>query len=289
MYKESIICCRRDREIRKKIITPGDYTIVPYEDSRCKIRLTDVFCKNADGVCEMEPLSRIFNSPFDGNVIIGDMDAFVDRDVELILQQMCCGELCIAHLTYKNTHGDLMLDITCKIELLDVTEEQLISDWSWARLYESAMHHKERGVQLIKDKRTVDGFRRFSKAYKMLVAMEPVDKDTLDEERAKELIDIRVKLYNNMAHCQLQFDEFGASLELCCRALKYDPENTKALYRRCMAYIGLHMYEEAWEDIQKALAIDPNDKASQLKASELRPHIEKINKDYAKVIKKMFG
>lgn len=192
MNRETMISCRRDREIRKTIIVPGDYTLVPYEDSRCKIRLTDVHCRNADGVCEMEPTSRIFNNPFDGNVIIGDMDSFVDRDVELILQQMCCGEVCVARLTYKNTHGDLMLDINCRIELVDVTEEQLISDWSWARLYESAMHHKERGVQLVRDKRIVDGFRRFSKAFKMLVAIEPVDKNTIDAERIKEIINLRV-------------------------------------------------------------------------------------------------
>lgn len=92
-----------------------------------------------------------------------------------------------------------------------------------------------------------------------------------------------------MAHCQLQFEEFGATLDLCSRALKYDPDNIKALYRRCIAYVGLHMYEEAWEDIQRALNIDPNDKASLQKAAELRPHIEKINKDYSNVIKKMFG
>ncbi|CAH0728671.1 unnamed protein product, partial [Brenthis ino] len=284
MYKETVISCRPDREIRKTILAPGDYTIVPYEDARCKIRLSDVKCKNKDGPCDLNvPESRIFNPPFDGNVIIGDMDAFIDKDFELILQQMCHHEVSVARLIYKNAHGDLVKEVSCRIHMIDITEEQLISDWSWARLYESAVHHKERGVQLVKDKRIVDGFRRFSKALKMLVAIEPVEKGSMDNERAKELVNLRVKLFNNMAHCQLQFEEFGATLDLCSRALTYDPDNIKALYRRCIAYIGLHMYEEAWEDIQRALHIDPNDKAALQKASELRPHIERINKDYANV------
>ncbi|XP_023944609.1 uncharacterized protein LOC112050551 [Bicyclus anynana] len=289
MNKETLVHYRPDREIRKTVVKPGDYTMVAYEDSRCKIRIWHVKSENQAGPCEIEPECRIFNSPFDGNVIIGDMDSYIDKDVELILQQMCLGEICDARLIYKNVFGDLMMEISCRIELLDLTEEQLISDWSWARLFESAVHHKERGVQLVKDKRIVDGFRRFSKALKMLVAIEPVDRVTADAERTKELLNMRIKLYNNMAHCQLQFDEFGATLDLCSRTLKLDHNNIKALYRQSIAYTGLAMYEEAWGDIQRALEIDPTDKASIAKAKELRPHIEKINKDYSTVIKKMFG
>lgn len=49
------------------------------------------------------------------------------------------------------------------------------------------------------------------------------------------------------------------------------------------------MYEEAWTDIQLVLKLDPGDKAAQQRANELRPKIDKINKEYSTVIKKMFG
>lgn len=193
MYEERVLSSRPDREIAKTIVGPGDFTIVPYEDARCKIRLRDVQCRDKNGPCPINiPESRIFNSPFDGNVIIGDMDAFIDKDFELVLQQMCYRETSIARMTYKNAHGDLVKEVTCRIHMIDITEEQLISDWSWARLYESAIHHKERGVQLVKDKRIVDGFRRFSKSLKMLVAIEPVEKGIVDDERCKELTNLRV-------------------------------------------------------------------------------------------------
>lgn len=91
-----------------------------------------------------------------------------------------------------------------------------------------------------------------------------------------------------MAHCQLHYNEYDAALDLCNRALKYDPNNVKALYRRCVAYIGLKLYEEAWNDIQKVLAFDPTDKAAQQRANFLKPILEKINTDYSNVIKKMF-
>ncbi|PZC76802.1 uncharacterized protein LOC110377356 [Helicoverpa armigera] len=289
MHKETIVSTRPDREIRKKVIKPGDYTLVPYEDSRCKIVLTDVKCTNESGNCEIEPVSRVFSRSFDGNVLIGDSDSFIDKDFELVLQQMCCGEVCEATMVYRNKDGALVKQISCQVELKEVTEEQLISDWSWERLYEAAVHHKERGVDLIKQGRTADAFRRFNKALKMLIATEPLDPKVVSEQVVKDMVELKVKLYNNLAHCQLQYDEYEATLELCNKALKFDPVNIKALYRKCSAHSGLHMYEDAWTDIQSALRIDPNDKAAQLKANSLKPKIEKINKDYTTVIKKMFG
>ncbi|KAJ8723618.1 hypothetical protein PYW07_007598 [Mythimna separata] len=289
MHKETVLSTRPDREIRKKVITPGDYLLVPYEDSRCKIVLHDVRCTNEAGPCEIDPVSRIFCRAFDGNVLIGDSDSFIDKDFELVLQRMCCGETCEATLVYRNAEGTLMKEISCKVDLKEVTEEQLVSNWSWERLYEAAVHHKERGVDLIKQGRTADAFRRFNKALKMLIATEPLDPKVVSEQVVKDMVELKVKLYNNLAHCQLQHEEYEATLELCEKALKFDPANVKALYRKCSAHSGLHMYEDAWTDIQEALRLEPNDKAAQLKANSLKPKIEKINKEYTTVIKKMFG
>ncbi|KAJ0173422.1 hypothetical protein K1T71_010571 [Dendrolimus kikuchii] len=289
MYEETVINTRPDREIRKKIITPGDYSLVPYEDSRCKITISEIQCKNEAGECEIEVESLIFSSTFDGNVLIGDSDSFIDKDFELILQQMCCGETCNAIMVYRDNLGALAKEIKCKIELREVMEEQLISDWGWERLYEASLYHKEKGVELVKQKRICEAFRRFNKALKMLIAIEPIDPEQIKEDKVKEMVDLKVKLYNNLAHCQLQYNECDAALQLCNKALSYHSDNAKALYRRCLAYSGLNMYEEAWVDIQNALKHDPNDKVIQHKVNMLRPVVEKRKQEYSNVIKKMFG
>jgi hypothetical protein len=144
LTKETVVSARPDREIKKKIVTPGDYDTVPFEDSRCKIILSDVSCTNALGNCIIEAESKVFSRSFDGNVLIGDSDFFIDRDFELILLQMCCGETCEASLLYRDGEGQLVKEISCRIELREVTEEQLVSDWGWERLYESATHNKVR-------------------------------------------------------------------------------------------------------------------------------------------------
>lgn len=142
MNVETIVSLRPDRELRKKIITLGDYSLVPYEDSRCRITISNLKCTNDTGDCDIEPESRIFNPFFDGNVLIGDSDCFIDKDFELVLQQMCCGEVCEASLVYRDGAGALVKRISCRVKLREVTEEQLISDWGWERLYEAALHHK---------------------------------------------------------------------------------------------------------------------------------------------------
>lgn len=91
-----------------------------------------------------------------------------------------------------------------------------------------------------------------------------------------------------MAHCQLQYNEYDAALELSNRSLQLEPDNVKGLYRRCLSYSGLKMYEEAWQDVQDILKIDPQDKAVLQKANELKLKIDRINNDYANVVKKMF-
>ncbi|KAG7297693.1 hypothetical protein JYU34_018411 [Plutella xylostella] len=288
MPDETIVSARPDRELKKKIITPGDYNVVPYEDSRCKVSITNLKCFNESGDCAVDPESQVFSAQFNGIVLIGDSDSFIDKDFELILQQMCNGEVCEATMTYRDCEGKLAAEYKFTLELKETTVEQLVSDWGWMRLYEAATHHKERGVELVKQKRMADAFRRFSKALKMLIAIEPIDLEEIPEESVKEMKELKVKLLNNLAHCQIQYNEFEAALDLCNRALKYDPDNIKTYYRRCVSYQGLNLYEEAWNDIQHVLKLDPSDRAAQQKASLLKPKVDEIKTKYANVMKKMF-
>lgn len=192
MNEEIIVSTRPDRELRKKTIKTGDFSIVPYEEARCKVILSEVRCYNDSGDQAIEPESRVFHPSFDGFVLIGDYDNFLDRDFELILQQMCNGEVCEAKMTYKDHEGNLAKEISCKIELVETMEEQLISDWSWQRLHEASLYHKEKGVELVKSKKMMEAFKRFSRALKFLIALDPVDPETMAEDMIKQLIELKV-------------------------------------------------------------------------------------------------
>lgn len=192
---ETVVSSRPDREIRKQIHTQGDYSLVPYEDSRCKLELTNFnFGDESFTYKKIDPHSRIFADGFDGIILIGDADSYLDKDIELIVQQMCCGETSKIFLIYKDSEGNVAIELNFNIKLVEITEEQLVSDWGWERLLEASIHHKERGVELVKGKRTADAFRRFSKSLKFLIAIEPVDPKVVDDEKMKEMVDLKVRI-----------------------------------------------------------------------------------------------
>lgn len=142
MYEEKVVSSRPDRELFKKLVTPGDYNIVPFDDSRCKITISDVSCSKHGEKYEIGAESHFFSSKFNGNILIGDCDGFIDKDFELVLQRMCCGETSDVRMVYRNSNNELVKEIRCRVEMKEVTEEQLISDWGWERLYDAALYHK---------------------------------------------------------------------------------------------------------------------------------------------------
>lgn len=159
MEMVTMVGSREDRDIRKKTMIPGDYNVVPLENATCEVVLSDVNIKSVDDFeHDSVYLKEINDGPI--NITLGDADNYVDKDFELILQQMCKGEQCAAQFTYKNSKGTLVKQVSFNVELKQVSEEELVSDWDWSRLYSMAQHHKDRGVQLVKDKHILEAFRR---------------------------------------------------------------------------------------------------------------------------------
>ena len=62
----------------------------------------------------------------------------------------------------------------------------------------------------------------------------------------------------NMAACAQQVGSYGEAIQWCERVLEDDSENTKALFRRSKALVGLAKYDEALADLDAMLQIDPS-------------------------------
>ncbi|KAL0316727.1 UNVERIFIED_CONTAM: Peptidyl-prolyl cis-trans isomerase FKBP62 [Sesamum radiatum] len=69
--------------------------------------------------------------------------------------------------------------------------------------------------------------------------------------------------------------------------LQLDPCNVKALFRRSQAYMRTSDLEKAEEDINRALAIDPNNKDVKIKLKELRDKQRQYVKQEAKIFSTM--
>lgn len=76
--------------------------------------------------------------------------------------------------------------------------------------------------------------------------------------------------YTNRALCFLKLEKNVSAANDCTEAIKLDPVNVKAFYRRSQARKGEKMYKEASRDIAKLLTIDPGNKTAKDEMEVLR-------------------
>lgn len=76
--------------------------------------------------------------------------------------------------------------------------------------------------------------------------------------------------YTNRAITYIKLKKHEKAIEDCRLALKYEPENLKALLRLGLSYEGLKKYEEAFQYAEKVINIDPNNTTAQELSNRLR-------------------
>lgn len=76
--------------------------------------------------------------------------------------------------------------------------------------------------------------------------------------------------YTNRALCFLKLKKHVSAIQDCTEAIKLDPVNVKAYYRRAQARKEEGFIQEAEEDIKKLLEIDPSNKAARNELDALR-------------------
>lgn len=97
--------------------------------------------------------------------------------------------------------------------------------------------------------------------------------------------DVRLALFLNTAQCALKLNDPAKTITQCTSALKLEPDNVKALYRRGAAYKARAEYELAREDFLHLLHCDAQNATAR---AELRAVEEQIRAQRAKE-KRVFG
>ncbi|CAK9007438.1 unnamed protein product [Durusdinium trenchii] len=90
-----------------------------------------------------------------------------------------------------------------------------------------------------------------------------------------------------MAHLKLR--DFSKAIEFADNALKRDPTNTRALYRKSMALFETLDFSEAAESLQKLLEIEPGNLAAQDLLQKAKRNQAKGELRAKKMSQKMFG
>ncbi|CAG5102164.1 Similar to Ppid: Peptidyl-prolyl cis-trans isomerase D (Mus musculus) [Cotesia congregata] len=96
-------------------------------------------------------------------------------------------------------------------------------------------------------------------------------KNNIPEELKLILSSIRISIMLNQSATKLKLLKYREALDLCNFVLSEDKTNTKALFRRSQAYIGLNDYETGLADLKQLQCIDPDN-------PEISREIDKVNK-----------
>lgn len=260
-----------DQKIRKVVIKAGESGLKPYENTSCKISISNCDLDVAKSYCGVR------------DVVIGENDCEFGRLLDRCLQTMNKNEE--ANITFR-----LNIDVHFTLHLISYELKGFVYEWDAKRKFELALQHKERGNELFKHSH-VDASHRFGKALKILCSIPLGVEDppkVVDTINVSEIDELKAKLYNNLASCYLKHGDNVTVIELCEKVLSYDPNNVKALYKTGVAWCNERDYEKAKDYLLKVVNLEPENKAAREKLGYTTVKIQEEQAKVNLIIKKMF-
>jgi len=100
--------------------------------------------------------------------------------------------------------------------------------------------------------------------------------------------ELYISLLSNLSACYIKGSHFDLALDACNKVLQLQ-ETAKALFRTGQAHVGLNDFESAKGCFQKALKLEPSDKAIQAELTKIKQKEEEQKQKEKQMYRKMFG
>ena len=167
--------------------------------------------------------------------------------------------------------------LTFDVELLSYHEKKK-EKWEMGQdeMLAEAQKKKDEGTELFKEKRFQEAFDLYELAA-----------DYVDEVASASALWVTSKL--NASQCCINLGDYPTAASTASSALKKDPANVKALYRRGLARNHMGLSEEALEDLNAALATDPENKAVAVEIAKAKKAIADAKKKAKQTYGNMFS
>lgn len=212
--------------------------------------------------------------------------------VETALQQMEKGEEAVLYLKPKygfcscgheafRVPPNAELQYEIKLKSFEKAKE------SWEMNSEEKLEQgalvKERGTQYFKAAR----YRQAIIQYKKIVQWLEHESGLSPAESAKAQ-SLLLAACLNLAACYLKLGEHRPALDICNKALEFDGNNEKGLFRRADAYMGVNELELAKDDFVKVIQLYPGNKAARTQLSQCQQRIRAQHQREKKIYANMF-
>ncbi|XP_043255475.1 tetratricopeptide repeat protein 9C-like [Colletes gigas] len=276
-----------DKRVRKDIIKSCEFSKKPTERASCEVVIENIRVENTslDQLKETLHLD-ILDGTGKKTLIIGEANCEIDSLVERAIEMMMVLEKSLVTLSVSFLDQPILINF--EITLTKMQPHKPIWEWTPQEKYLIALKYKETGVCLFKESRWVDAFHKFTKACKILITLEPIPDLELDTKLENDINNLRLILYNNIAGCQLNRQNYELTISLCDKILSKDCNNIKALYRRGIAHGNLKDYDSAVNDLKTVVTLEPQNRAAQAQFSFYNTKLIETNKKIVNMIKKMF-
>ncbi|CAH3140589.1 unnamed protein product [Pocillopora meandrina] len=110
----------------------------------------------------------------------------------------------------------------------------------------------------------------------------------ISEEDKEQIYQVQFSCYNNLAACLLKDNRWDRTIYYCNEALKIQPSNAKALFRRGQAYFHLNDLEKAERDLKAAEELEPEDSSIKKMLASLDVELKKMKEREKKIYAGMF-
>lgn len=171
--------------------------------------------------------------------------------VELALKKFKKGEKCILKNIPPNA------DVDFEVTLHNFEKNKKIWEYETYEKIVQANFCKIKGTNLFKDGK----YFLAAKQYKKIVTF--LENEThQDNEICNQISQLLLTGLLNLTMCFLKMEKYLDALIHCNQVLHIEPNNTKGLYRRGIAHLGMNNYDMAEKDFQAVLQVDGNNKAA---------------------------
>jgi tetratricopeptide (TPR) repeat protein len=173
---------------------------------------------------------------------------------------------------------------------------------SIAEKIQKALQYKEAGNEFVKQGNWKKALENYHKGHLYVKGLSPASRgktvmstsstamsgQTATPEEIRQIDEIIVATYTNMALCYIKTDKKDRAIDVCTNALTFDPNNVKALFRRGQVYLAKNNLDKAEEDLKAALAIEPNNASIRQELKKLTNKIAEEEKRQKRIFAGFF-
>ncbi|CAL1272314.1 unnamed protein product [Larinioides sclopetarius] len=233
----------------------------------------------------------LFEEHNDVQIIVGDLDMMQGIDMVLcLIETKEKAKVIVPSKLAYGSKGRLPevppdSEIECDIEVKEVKSLDL-DTLSLSEKLKLGNDKRLRGNYFYERGEFIEAIHCYERAIEYLDAIH--DCSGVSTEQSQEIVDMRIKVYNNMAASHMKLSAYGAALKSVELVLKVQPKNVKALFRKAKILGAQGSTDEAILCLRLAAKLEPETKVIQLELYKFQNKKKKEEQSQKAMYQRMF-